>query len=58
MIGIYDMLGNLVSELTNDNYEAGMYNLEFSSKDIAPGTYFVRMKADGYTTTNSMNIIK
>ena len=24
MIGVYDMLGNLVKELTNETYEAGM----------------------------------
>jgi hypothetical protein len=58
MIGVYDMLGNLVSELTNENYEAGMYRLEFRSEDVAPGTYFIRMTAAGYSTTNTMNIIK
>jgi len=58
MIGIYDMLGNLVEELTNDNYNPGMYMLEFSSEDVAPGTYFVRMTAAGFTVTNTMNIIK
>jgi hypothetical protein len=58
MIGVYDMLGNLVSELTNENYDAGMYRLEFRSEDVAPGTYFIRMTAAGYSTTNTMNIIK
>ena len=58
MIGVYDMLGNLVKELTNDNYNAGMYMLEFSSEDVAPGTYFVRMTAAGFSVTNTMNIVK
>jgi len=58
IIGIYDMLGNLVRELTNDNYDAGMYSLEFNSKDVAPGTYFVRMTAAGYTTTNPISLVK
>ena len=57
-IGVYDMLGNLVEELTNDHYNAGMYMLEFSSEDIAAGTYFVRMNAKGFSVTNTMNIIK
>jgi len=55
---VYDMLGNLVSELTNENYDAGMYRLEFRSEDVAPGTYFIRMTAAGYSTTNTINIIK
>ena len=57
-IGVYDMLGNLVEELTNHHYDAGMYMLEFSSDDIAAGTYFVRMHAKGFSVTNTMNIIK
>ena len=58
MIGVYDMLGNLVSELTNENYDAGMYRLEFRSEDVAPGTYFIRMTAAGYSTTNTISICK
>ena len=58
MIGIYDMLGNLVEELTNDNYNPGMYMLEFSSEDVAPGTYFVRMTAAGFSVTNTISIVK
>ena len=57
-IGVYDMLGNLVKELTNNNYEPGMYMLEFRSEDVAPGTYFVRMTAAGFSVTNTMNIVK
>ena len=40
VIGVYDMLGNLVKELTNATYDAGMYKLDFRSDDVAPGTYF------------------
>ena len=52
------MLGNLVEELTNDHYAAGMYMLEFSSEDIAAGTYFVRMNAKGFSVTNTMTVVK
>ena len=52
------MLGNLVKELTNDNYDPGMYMLEFRSEDVSAGTYFVRMTAGGFSVTNTMNIIK
>jgi hypothetical protein len=58
MIGVYDMLGNLVKELTNETYEAGMYTLKFNSDDVAPGTYFMRMTASGYSVTNTMNVVK
>ena len=57
-IGVYDVLGNLVKELTNEEYDPGMYMLEFSSEDVAPGTYFVRMNAAGFGVTNTMNIVK
>ena len=58
LIGIYDMLGNLVEEITNEVYEPGMYRLEFNSEDVAPGTYFIRMTAAGFSVTNTMNIVK
>ena len=58
MIGVYDMLGNLVKELTNETYDSGMYTLKFNSNDVAPGTYFMRMTASGYSVTNTMNIVK
>tara|TARA_Y100001933_G_C18899793_1_gene522020 strand:- start:84 stop:1112 length:1029 start_codon:yes stop_codon:yes gene_type:complete len=57
-IGVYDILGNLVKELTNETYAAGMYKLQFNSEDIAAGTYFVRMSARGFSVTNTMNVIK
>ena len=55
-IGIYDMLGNLVKELTNETYNPGMYMLEFRSEDVSAGTYFVRMTAQGFSVTNPINI--
>ena len=57
-IGVYDILGNLVKELTNKEYDPGMYMLEFSSEDVAPGTYFVRMNAAGFEVTNTMSIVR
>ena len=57
-IGVYDVLGNLVKELTNETYTAGMYKLQFNSEDIAAGTYFVRMSARGFSVANTINIIK
>ena len=57
-IGVYDMLGNLVKELTNETYDAGMYMLEFRSDDVSAGTYFIRMTAGGFSVTNTMSVVK
>ena len=54
-LGVYDMLGNLVKELTNEDYSPGMYVLEFRPENIAPGTYFVRMTAAGFSKTNTIS---
>ena len=54
-VGVYDMLGNLVKELTNEDYSPGMYVLEFRPENIAPGTYFVRMTAAGFSKTNTIS---
>jgi hypothetical protein len=57
-IGVYNMLGEFVAEVTNDIYNAGKHEVEFNSNDLGQGTYFVRMSTDSFTATKNMNIVK
>jgi len=50
---IYDVLGNEVAELLNEQLEANkVYNLEFNARNLASGVYYYRL-----ITTNK-NIVK
>jgi hypothetical protein len=57
-IGIYNMLGEYVAEITNDNYVSGEHEVVFNSNDLGQGTYFIRMNTDNFTSTKQMNIVK
>jgi rhamnogalacturonan endolyase len=41
-ISIYDVSGRLVSNLVNENYQAGSYKITFDGSNLASGLYFVR----------------
>ena len=57
-IAIYDIVGNMVNELTNTNFEPGMYELHYNASSISQGTYFIRMEAGETTITNKIDILK
>ena len=58
MIGVYNMLGEYVAEVTNSRYNAGKHEVEFNSNDLGQGTYFVRMTTGNFTATRNINIVK
>ena len=58
MIGVYNMLGEYVAEVTNNKYNAGNHEVEFKSNDLGQGTYFLRMTTGNFTSTINMNIIR
>jgi hypothetical protein len=57
-IGVYNMLGEYVAEVTNEIFNAGKHEVEFNGSDLGQGTYFVRMTTESFTATKNMNIVK
>jgi hypothetical protein len=57
-IGVYNMLGEYVGEVTNEFFTAGKHSVTFNANDLGQGTYFVRMTTEGFTETKNMNIVK
>lgn len=55
---IYDMLGNEVAVLVNEERPVGTHTLEFNSSGIASGTYFYRIIAGEFTETRKMILLK
>lgn len=46
-IALYDLQGRLVKSLLQDRLRSGLNEFTFSSAPLAPGTYFLQIKADG-----------
>jgi hypothetical protein len=59
---VYDMLGNEVATLVNEEKQPGVYEVEFnpesSSKYPASGVYFYQLKAGSFTQTKKMVLLK
>lgn len=44
---VYDILGNEVAVLVNQNQNAGTYNVEFNASTMSSGIYFYKLKSNG-----------
>lgn len=56
---VYDILGNEVATLVNENKIAGSYNVQFDGSDFPSGIYFYKLTADGLTVgTKRMLFLK
>jgi hypothetical protein len=60
---VYDILGNEIATLVNEEKPAGEYEIEFSvgrdsSPDIASGIYFYQLRAGTFIQTKKMILIK
>lgn len=55
---VYDVLGNEVATLVNDEKLAGKYELNFNASSLASGVYFYQLKAGEYINTKKMILLK
>lgn len=55
---VFDIAGREVSELINKNLSAGSYEAEFNGTDLSSGVYFYTLKADAFTETKKMILVK
>jgi len=55
---VYDVLGNEIATLVNEEQSAGNYEVEFNAGKFPGGVYFYRLQADDYTKTMKMLLLK
>lgn len=55
---VYDSLGKELKTLVNEEKPAGIYEVNFSSKDLPSGTYFYKIKAGDFVQTKKMVLLK
>ncbi len=55
---VYDVTGNEVAVLVNEELSAGKYNVDFDASNLASGTYFYRLQTAGFTQTKKLTMIK
>jgi len=57
-IKVYDILGNEVATLVNEEKEPGIYEVEFSAANLASGIYIYRLHSSEFTDTKKMVLLR
>jgi len=57
-IKVYDMLGNEVTTLVNEEQSAGNYEVEFNASELSSGIYFYKLQAGSFVETKKMILLR
>ncbi|MBK6915387.1 MAG: T9SS type A sorting domain-containing protein [Ignavibacteriales bacterium] len=55
---IYDVLGNEVEVLINEQKESGNYQIDFNASELSSGIYYYTLTAGNFTSTKKMILVK
>ncbi len=55
---VYDILGNEVATLVNEEKPAGTYEVEFNASGLPSGVYFYQLKTGSFVETKKMLLLK
>ncbi|MDP1995089.1 MAG: T9SS type A sorting domain-containing protein, partial [Ignavibacteria bacterium] len=55
---VFDVLGNEVATLINNEFEAGSHSVNFDASHLSSGIYFYTLKAESFIQTNKMLLLK
>lgn len=57
-LNVYDVSGKLVSELVNNNFNSGRYEVNFNANNLSSGIYFYTLSAGSFRETKRMMLVK
>ena len=57
-IKVYDILGNVVATLVNENKAAGNYEVKFNATNLTSGIYFYHISTGSFASTKKMILLK
>jgi len=57
-LSLYDILGRELSVIFNDEFNAGVKEVEFNGSNLPSGIYLVKMDADNYQKTLKISLLK
>jgi len=57
-IKVFDVLGNLVKTLIDEDKQPGAYHLKFYAAGLASGVYFYQLKIGSYSSTKKFVLVK
>ena len=55
---VYDVLGNEVATLVNEEKPAGSYEVDFNASQLSSGIYLYKLTAGNFIQTRKMILVK
>ncbi|PJA97032.1 MAG: hypothetical protein CO129_03370, partial [Ignavibacteriales bacterium CG_4_9_14_3_um_filter_34_10] len=57
-IVVFDILGNVVATLVNENKAAGNYEVKFDGSNLSSGVYFYKLQSGSFVQTKKFLLMK
>jgi len=58
VLKVYDILGNVVATLVNEQKSAGNYEVKFNASNLSSGIYFYKLQSGSFVQTKKFILIK
>ena len=58
MLKVYDILGNEIATLVNEEKTSGTYEVEFNAAGFTSGVYFYQLKTNEFIQTRKMILLR
>ncbi|MBT8379233.1 MAG: T9SS type A sorting domain-containing protein [Ignavibacteria bacterium] len=58
ILRVYDLLGNEIATIVNENLSAGEYEIEFNGNGMSSGIYIYQLKSGSFIQTKKMILLK
>jgi hypothetical protein len=55
---VYNVLGQEIATLVNEELSAGGYGVTFDARDLASGVYYYRLQSGAFSETRRMLLMK
>ncbi len=55
---VYDVLGNEIATLVNEEKPAGNYEIDFNASKLSSGVYFYTLKVGSFVETKKMILLQ
>ena len=58
LIKIYDVIGNEIAVLVNNNFSAGYHSVNFETSQLSSGIYIYKLQTGNFISNNKMVLLK
>ena len=58
ILNVYDVLGNEISSLVNEEKSVGSYEIEFDATELTSGIYFYKLQTGSFVESKKMILLK